>query len=131
MNAKPRSTSLPTRRALLGAVALPFLHGHARAEPGLSVVLDTSLSPSHGRSFGVHAPRTVEALARGRAEFDETRRVAIYKEMQQAALEEVPFVGLAWRAQGFGMDRRVTGFTNLPGALSTSSALTLASTALG
>ncbi|WP_158747736.1 ABC transporter substrate-binding protein [Acidisphaera sp. L21] len=92
---------------------------------GLTVVLDTSLSPSHGRSFGVQAPRTIEALARGRAEFDPAKRIAIYKDMQRAALEEVPLVGLAWRSQGYGMDRRVTGFTNLPGALSTSSGITL------
>eukprot|EP01037_Dinobryon_pediforme_P002054 gene2054-2092_t len=88
---------------------------------GLSVVMDTSLSPSHGRSFGVQAPKTIAALARGRAEFDTAKRIEIYKDMQRAALEEVPLVGLAWRSQGFGMDRRVTGFTNLPGALSTSS----------
>ena len=88
---------------------------------GLSVVMDTSLSASHGRSFGVQAPRTIAALARGRAEFDEAKRIEIYKDMQRAALEEVPLVGLAWRSQGFGMDRRVVGFTNLPGALSTSS----------
>ena len=88
---------------------------------GLSVVMDTSLSPTHGRSFGLKAPRTTEWLAKGRAEFDHAKRVAIYKEMQRAALEEVPLVGLAWRAQGFGMAKRVSGFTNLIGALSLSS----------
>lgn len=98
---------------------------------GLAVVMDTSLSPTHGRSFGVAAPRTTEAFARGRAEFDQAKRVDIYRDMQRAALEEVPLVGLAWRSQGFGMDRRVTGFTNLPGALSTSSGITLEQTGLG
>lgn len=88
---------------------------------GLTVVLDTSLSPSHGRSFRVDAPRTIAALARGRAEFDQDKRVEIYKEMQRAALEEVPLVGLAWRSQGYGMDKSVKGFVNLPGALSNSS----------
>ena len=29
--------------------------------------------------------------------------------MQRAALEEVPLAGLAWRSQGYGMDRRVDG----------------------
>jgi peptide/nickel transport system substrate-binding protein len=98
---------------------------------GLTVVMDTSLSATHGRSFGVQAPRTVAALARGRAEFDQARRVEIYREMQRAALEEVPIVGLAWRAQGFGYDRRVTGFTNLPGALTASSGATLEDVAFG
>jgi peptide/nickel transport system substrate-binding protein len=97
---------------------------------GLAVVMDTSLSPSQGRSFGVSAPRTADAFARGRATFDLKERVAIYQEMQRAALEEVPLAGLAWRSQGFGMDRRITGFTNLPGALSTSSGGMLEYTAL-
>jgi peptide/nickel transport system substrate-binding protein len=88
---------------------------------GLSVVMDTTLSPSHGRSFGVKAPRTTELFAKGRSEFDQAKRVEIYRDLQRAALEEVPLVGLAWRSQGYGMDRRVTGFTNIPGALSNSS----------
>ncbi len=86
---------------------------------GLTVVLDTSLSPTHGRSFKVDAPRTIAALAKGRSEFDQAKRVEIYKEMQRAALEEVPLVGLARRSQGYGMDKSVMGFTNLPGALTT------------
>jgi peptide/nickel transport system substrate-binding protein len=95
---------------------------------GLTVVMDTTLSPSHGRSFGVQAPRTAELLARGRGEFDQAKRVAIYKDMQRAALEEVPLVGLAWRSQGYGMDKSVQGFANLPGALTTSSGAMLEET---
>jgi peptide/nickel transport system substrate-binding protein len=98
---------------------------------GLTVIMDTSLSPTHGRSFGLSAPRTTEWLAKGRAEFDDAKRVTIYKDMQRAALEEVPLVGLAWRAQGYGMDRKVSGFVNLPGALSTSSGFMLAETTIG
>jgi peptide/nickel transport system substrate-binding protein len=88
---------------------------------GLTVVLDTSLSATHGRSFGLRTPRTTDALRRGRAEFDTTKRIEIYREMQRAALEEVPIVGLAWREQGYGLDRRVGGFAALPGALNLSS----------
>jgi peptide/nickel transport system substrate-binding protein len=73
------------------------------------------------RSIGVQAPRTAAAFARGRAEFDQAKRIAIYREMQLAALEETPLVGLTWRAQGYAMDRSVQGFTNLPGELTTSS----------
>jgi peptide/nickel transport system substrate-binding protein len=94
-------------------------------------VLDTSLAPTHGRSFGLRTPRTTELLRRGRAEFDEAKRVDIYKEMQRAALEEVPIVGLAWREQGYGLDRRVNGFHVLPGALSLSSGAMLEHTAVG
>ena len=98
---------------------------------GLSVLLDTSLSPTHGRSFKVEAPRTIAALARGRAEFDQARRVEIYKDMQRAALEEVPLIGLAWRSQGFGLDRSVKGFVNMPGALTTLSGAMLEETYFG
>lgn len=98
---------------------------------GLSVVMDTSLSPAHGRSFGVRAPRTTELLAKGRQEFDQTKRVEIYRDMQRAALEEVPLVGLAWREQGYGFDRRITGFANLPAALSTASGALLEFAAFG
>ena len=48
---------------------------------GLTVVLDTSLSPTHARSFKVDAPRTIAALAKGRAEFDQAKRVEIYRDM--------------------------------------------------
>jgi peptide/nickel transport system substrate-binding protein len=98
---------------------------------GLTVVLDTSLSATHGRSFGLRAPRTSDLLKRGRAEFDTARRIEIYKDMQRAALEEVPVVGLAWREQGYAFDRRVTGFSILPGALSLSTGANLEFTAVG
>jgi peptide/nickel transport system substrate-binding protein len=95
---------------------------------GLTVLMDTTLSPTHGRSFNLQAPRTAELLAKGRAEFDETKRIAIYKDFQRAALEEVPLIGLAWRAQAFGMKKQVEGFANLPGALTLSSGFMLAET---
>jgi peptide/nickel transport system substrate-binding protein len=95
---------------------------------GLAVVMDTSLSAAQGRSFGLSAPRTTELFARGRAEFDQAKRVEIYKDLQRAALEEVPLVGLAWRAQGYGMKKQVEGFKNLPGALTTISGAMLEET---
>jgi peptide/nickel transport system substrate-binding protein len=95
---------------------------------GLAVVMDTSLSPAQGRSFGLKAPRTTELFARGRAEFDQAKRVEIYKDLQRAALEEVPLVALAWRAQGYGMKKQVEGFKNLPGALTTISGAMLEET---
>jgi peptide/nickel transport system substrate-binding protein len=98
---------------------------------GLTVVLDTSLSAAHGRSFGLSTPRTTEMLNKGRQEFDHAKRVAIYKDMQRAAIEEVPIVGLAWREQGYAFDRRVSGFKILPGALSLSSGVNLEFTAVG
>ncbi len=112
-------------------IAIHGLSADNNDPDGLTVQLDTSLPTNYGRSFELKAPRTAAALARGRAEFDQAKRIAIYKDMQRAALEEVPLVGLAWRSQGYGMDRRVKGFTNLPGALTTSSGGMLEETYFG
>jgi peptide/nickel transport system substrate-binding protein len=98
---------------------------------GLSAMLDMSLSASHGRSFALQAPKTVEALRRGRAELDQARRVEIYKDMQRVCLEEAPLIGLAWRSQGYGMDKSVQGFTNIGGALAVASGNQLETTFFG
>ena len=122
----------PTRVALGGRgqydIAIFGTAADSNDPEGLSSMMDPGLAPAYSRSFGVNAPRTADAFARGRTEFDTARRIAIYREMQQAALEEVPIAGLAWRSQGYGMDRRVEGFTNLPAALSTSSGFILEET---
>jgi peptide/nickel transport system substrate-binding protein len=112
-------------------LAIHGLAADSNDPDGLAPLIDTSLPASHVRSFSLSAPRTTAALARGRAEFDLAKRVEAYKEMQRAALEEVPMACLAWRQQGFGMDRSVKGFTNLPGALTTLSGGTLEETWFG
>lgn len=127
-----RLTDWATRvsRGTSGQYDIAILGGSAsNNDPdGLSALLDTSGGPTLGTSFGLKAPRTNAAFARGRAEFDQAKRVEIYKEMQRAALEEVPMVGLVWRMQGYAMDKRVKGFTNLPGMLTNSSGGMLAET---
>jgi peptide/nickel transport system substrate-binding protein len=85
---------------------------------GLAALLAGNLSPSYVRSFGLHAPQIDELLAAGRAEFDAAKRGGIYTQLQQAYLDQAPFVGLAWRAQGYAMTKQVQGFHNMPGALS-------------
>ena len=112
-------------------ISIHGVSGDNNDPDGLSVVMDTSLSPTYSRSFGLKAPRTSAAFAKGRAEFDHAKRVEIYKEMQRAALEEVPIVGLAWRSQGYGMEKRVQGFKTLPGALTTSSGALLDEVSFG
>jgi peptide/nickel transport system substrate-binding protein len=67
----------------------------------------------------------------GRAEFDPAKRKSIYKEMESIAIAEVPIVGLAWRSQGYAMQKDVSGFKNLPGALTFYSGLTLEQAAIG
>lgn len=85
---------------------------------GLSPFLDGTLTASYNRSYGFNDSKINDLLAAGRAAFDADRRRAIYGELQQQCLEQVPIVGLCFRAQGYGMVKAVTGFTNMPAALS-------------
>ena len=67
-------------------------------------------------------------FAAGRFEFDPAKRVAIYRDLQQVAVDECPAVFLAWRSQGYAMTKDVRGFTNMPGALTFFSGATLEET---
>ncbi len=98
---------------------------------GLAGLLDSSLGASTARSYDLRLPRLEQAFAAGRAEFDEGKRRAIYRDMQQEAVEQVPAVFLAWRSQGYAMARDVQGFTNMPGALTFFSGATLEETSFG
>ncbi|HKD73972.1 MAG TPA: ABC transporter substrate-binding protein [Ktedonobacterales bacterium] len=98
---------------------------------GLTPFLAGNLAVSYVRSFGLDIPKIDELLAAGRAEFDDAKRHAIYTELQQIVLEQVPMVGLCFRAQGYATDRHVSGFQNLPGALTFYSGTTLEQTSTG
>lgn len=98
---------------------------------GLSNFLDGRLSPSYVRSHGLRIERLSELLQAGRVEFDTAKRQEIYREMEAVAIEEAPIVGLSWRSQGYAMRREVSGFTNLPGALTFYSGVTFEETSLG
>jgi peptide/nickel transport system substrate-binding protein len=95
---------------------------------GIANFIDGSLSPSYVRSYGLKVDRITELLRAGRAEFDQGRRRAIYREMEGVAIEQAPIVGLTWRSQGYAMRKQVTGFKNLPGALTFYSGLTFETT---
>ena len=97
---------------------------------GLSNFIDGTLAPSYVRSHGLKIPRLTELLAAGRTEFDTEKRKAIYKEMEKVALEEVPIAGLSWRSQGYAMRKGVSGFKNLPGALTFYSGTTFEETSI-
>lgn len=97
----------------------------------LGSLIDGELSPSYTRSFALPTPKLHELLAAGRAEFDLAKRRAIYQQVQDAALEQAPIVGLCWRSQGYGMAKDVKGFHNLPGALTFYSGITLEETLIG
>jgi peptide/nickel transport system substrate-binding protein len=95
---------------------------------GIANFIDGSLSPSYVRSYGLKVDRITELLRAGRAEFEQGRRKAIYREMEGVAIEQAPIVGLTWRSQGYAMRKQVTGFKNLPGALTFYSGLTFETT---
>ena len=98
---------------------------------GMAPFLSTGLAPSYTRSLGLEIPGLNEKLAAGRAEFDKAKRQAIYEGLEKLALEQAPIVGLCWRSQGYGYDKGVTGFHNIPGALTFYSGTTLEDTATG
>jgi ABC-type transport system substrate-binding protein len=82
-------------------------------------------SNSYARSFGFSSPRIDQLLTQGRTELDEAKRLVIYDELQKAAFEEMPIVGLTWRSQAYGMQRGLNGFRNFPGALTFQSPFSL------
>ena len=98
---------------------------------GLVNVLDGALPESFVRSYGIDTPEISALFAKGRATFDPEERRAIYREMEQVAIDTAPIAGLAWRAQGYGMKSNVEGFTNMPGQLTFYSGITLEETFFG
>ena len=97
---------------------------------GLTSVLDGSLPPNVGRSTGMNIPELTTLLAAGRSEFDLPKRRAIYNQVQQVVLDQVPVCFLALRSQAYGMRRNVQGFRDLPGQLTFYSGYTLEDTFL-
>lgn len=92
---------------------------------GIAGMIDGSLAPFYARSFGMKTDKITALLQAGRTEFDTAKRKAIYRQVEALAIDEAPMVGLAWRSQGYAMRKEVTGFTNMPGALTFYSGLTL------
>ncbi|MBV9783104.1 MAG: peptide ABC transporter substrate-binding protein [Acidisphaera sp.] len=97
---------------------------------GLSSIIDGSLSPSMARSAGMNIPELTRLLAAGRSEFDAGKRRAIYGQVQQIVLDEVPVCFLVLRTQAYAMRKAVMGFHDLPGQLTFFSGYTLEDTSL-
>jgi peptide/nickel transport system substrate-binding protein len=79
----------------------------------------------YSRSHGYNNETINGLLAKGRAELDLAKRKAIYREVERISLEDAALVGLAWRSQGYAMQKSVRGFANLPGFLTFYSGYTL------
>jgi peptide/nickel transport system substrate-binding protein len=122
----------PTRVALGNRGQYEFAVGGTTTDgndpDGLAPLLDGALGASMARSPNIATPKLTALFAAGRGEFDETKRRAIYNSLQQEAIEQTPATFLAWRSQGYAMAHDVQGFTNLPGALTFLSGLTLEDT---
>ncbi len=98
---------------------------------GIATLLDDGLGASVARSANIPTPEITKLFAAGRAEFDQTKRKAIYDTLQKTAIVQAPAIFLAWRSQGYAMTRAVQGFANLPGALTFLSGVTLEDTSFG
>jgi ABC-type transport system substrate-binding protein len=125
----------PTRVALGNKgqyeFAIQGASGDSNDPDSLAQMIDGELVASYARSFAMPTPKLHELLAAGRAEFDPAKRRAIYDQVQTVALEEAPIVSLCWRAQGYGMAKELSGFHNLPGALTFYSGITLEDASIG
>lgn len=98
---------------------------------GLNSILNGSLPPSYLRSIGIRNEVLEAALAEGRRTLDIEKRRAVYARMEKAALDDAVMIGLAWRSQGYGLRKGITGFHNLPGFNTFLSGTTLEQTVLG
>ena len=97
---------------------------------GMSSVVDGSLSPAANRSTGMIIPELTTLLAQGRSEFDAAKRKAVYDQVQQIVIDQVPVCFLVSRTQAYGMRKNVQGFRDLPGQLTFHSGYTLEETYL-
>jgi peptide/nickel transport system substrate-binding protein len=97
---------------------------------GLTSMLDGSLPSSYTRSHGLVIPELTALLSQGRSETDPVRRRAIYDQVQELALDQVPACFLVLRAQAYAMQQNVHGFHNLAGQLTFYSGYTLEDTYL-
>jgi peptide/nickel transport system substrate-binding protein len=95
---------------------------------GLNSLINGELPANISRSYALPTPKIDQLFKAGRAEFDVAKRKAIYAELEKEALAVANLVPLAWRAQGYGMSRDVTGFKSLAGAINFYSGYTLEET---
>lgn len=97
----------------------------------VTTLIAGNMPPSYVRSWGHSNPAIDTLLEKGRTAADDAERAAIYGELDAEFLETAPIVTLAWRSQGYGLQKDVSGFQNLPGALTICSGATLEAVKLG
>lgn len=87
-------------------------------------------SASYNRPWGFANEQIDALLQKGREIVDPAERAAIYAQIEEIFIEELPLLPLLWRPQAYGLRDRVKDFTPLPGFLSFQSALSLDDVAL-
>lgn len=85
-------------------------------------IVDPSLTPTYLRSRNFKVEGLPELYARGAQELDEAKRVEIYRQADQLALENAVICGVAYRAQGYGTSAAVPKVPLLPDQISVFSA---------
>jgi len=104
----------------------PYDKGSIKAIERAILESDVGLTPSNdGQLVRLAIPELTRLLAAGRSELDQAKRKAIYDQVQQVALEQVPACFLVLRTQAYAMQQNVQGFHNLPGQLTFYSGYTL------
>lgn len=87
-------------------------------------------SPSYNRPWGYGNEKIDDLLQKGRETVDPEERAAIYAQIEELFIEDLPLLPLLWRPQAYGVRDVVSDFTPLPGFLSFQSALSLDDVAL-
>ena len=91
----------------------------------LTTFLASNPQGTYVRSWGYVNDTLTGLLKRARGEFDDEARKALYRQITPIAAQDAAVVGLAWRSQAYAMTKHVTGYRNLPGALTFSSLASL------
>ena len=97
----------------------------------LTKFMDGSLAASYARSYGFKDARISELFAKGRQEANFEKRKVLYAELQQRALDLAPVIPINWRAQGYGYQSYLSGFTNIPGFLTFFSGMVIENIEIG
>ncbi len=97
----------------------------------LTTFLAANPQGSYPRSWGYVNPQVDDLLKRARAELDDEKRKALYRELTPLAAEDAAVIGVAWRSQAYAMTKDLHGYYNLPGALTFMSVGTLEDAVIG
>ncbi len=91
--------------------SLPF------PDPDFYTVWFSSGGPLYAKTVGFADEKLDTLLDQGRATLDQTKRKAIYAQVEERLMELAPWVFLHWRPMAEATRANVKGYVRLPGAL--------------